>query len=356
MNTPSHWTPNIQNSRTLPPETYTSPQTFELERQNIFSRFWQFVGTTHGLETVGAYRVVSVANTSVILVRGNDRTLRGLINICRHRSGPLASEAGTAKLFQCRYHGWTYELDGQLKGTPEFSTASGFDRSQCRLPEVKLAQWGNFLFAALSPQVSFEDWYAPILKLFPSSSVEGFSVFHQQTYAVSANWKIYVDNYLEGYHIPIVHPELFQELDYTKYSTEVFMWASRQHSPARGAGTLYNQGENREAAYYWVYPNLMLNIYQGFIQFNTVVPDGVGRCKILFDWSSKAEPSSERERFKPFHQFSDLVQEQDREICEEVQKNIESGWAVSGPYSAKRETGVHHFHGLWWSSRNELSQ
>ncbi|MBX9767391.1 MAG: aromatic ring-hydroxylating dioxygenase subunit alpha [Bdellovibrionales bacterium] len=344
------WSPDIQRSRTLPPETYTTEALHKSEQLKIFSKFWQFVGTSSGLEAPGAYRVVTVASTSVVLIRQQNGQIKALINICRHRSGPLAAGQGQTKILQCKYHGWTYDLEGKLKGSPEFAPNENFDKASCRLPEVKIAEWGSFLFAAIDPVVSFEEWYEPVLKLFPSSSVEGYSVFHNQSYPVKANWKIYVDNYLEGYHIPIVHPELFQELDYSKYTTEVFKWCSRQHSPARAVGTLYNQGTDREAAYYWVYPNLMLNIYQGFIQFNTVVPNGVGGAEVVFDWSSKQDSETERNRFVPFKAFSDLVQEQDREICEDVQKNLNSGHAVSGPYSEKRETGVHHFHGLWWAS------
>lgn len=350
------WSTDIEASRTLPPETYTSQSLYKSERLQVFSKFWQFVGTTNGLEAPGAYRVVTIANTSVVLIRQQNLELKGFINICRHRSGPLVSGEGQTKILQCKYHGWTYDLDGKLKGSPEFQNNGSFARENCRLPEVKVAHWGSFLFAAISPAVSFEEWYAPILKAFPGKSVEGYSVFHQQSYSVQANWKIYVDNYLEGYHIPIVHPELFQELDYSKYTTEVFQWASRQHSPARSAGTLYNQGTDREAAYYWIYPNLMLNIYQGFIQFNTVVPNGVGGCHVVFDWSSKHNVEQEKQRFLPFKTFSDLVQEQDREICEDVQRNVESGHAVSGPYSVKRETGVHHFHGLWWASLSSFPE
>jgi choline monooxygenase len=349
---PSNWSPDIQRGRTLPPESYTADAIFHSERTRIFSNFWQFVGTDQGLELPGSFRVVSVAGTSVVLVRQADQGLKALVNICRHRSGPLASGEGQTKVLQCRYHGWTYDLDGRLKGAPEFQTTGDFDKSKCQLPEVKLAQWGSFLFAALTPEITFEEWFAPILTQFPKSVVEKYSVFHNQTFAVQSNWKVYVDNYLEGYHIPIVHPELFQELDYSKYVTEIFQWCSRQHSPARAVGTLYNQGTDPAAAYYWIYPNLMLNIYQGFIQFNTVFPNGTGGSRVVFDWASKENPKSEAERFLPFRKFSDLVQEQDREICEDVQKNLQSGWAVSGPYSAKRETGVHHFHGLWWKSIN----
>jgi choline monooxygenase len=165
--------------------------------------------------------------------------------------------------------------------------------------------------------------------------------FHSRVeYEVACNWKVYIDNFLEGYHLPHVHPGLSKVLDYRAYDTELFDWYSLQHSPLRDASDVYGDGD---AWYYFVYPNTMLNIMPGRLQTNVVVPLALDRCRVTFDYYFTGDGAS---RSDSDLRFSDEIQREDIDICERVQKGLLSGGYVPGRLCPKREAGVWHFQNL----------
>jgi choline monooxygenase len=177
----------------------------------------------------------------------------------------------------------------------------------------------------------------------------------RKEWEVACNWKIYVDNYLEGYHVPVVHPGLHKELDYDNYTVEPHRYFSIQHAPLRpvhGGATdrKYDPAKTdvAEAVYLWLFPNMMLNIYMGQMQTNVVIPVGHDRCRVVFEWYSIAPPAQPEQdaEWAKLLAFSDEIQDEDIQICEIVQRNLRSRVYDRGRYSAARENGVHHFHSL----------
>ena len=167
--------------------------------------------------------------------------------------------------------------------------------------------------------------------------------FHRRdSYDIACNWKVYVDNFLEGYHLPHVHPGLSKVLDYRAYDTELFPWHSLQHSPLRNSGDIYGDGD---AFYYFVYPNVMLNIMPGRLQTNHILPLGADRCRVEFDYYY-AQDDAALARIANDQAFSDEVQDEDIRICESVQQGLASGLYDAGRLCPKRESGVWHFHNL----------
>jgi choline monooxygenase len=167
---------------------------------------------------------------------------------------------------------------------------------------------------------------------------------HRVGYDVACNWKVYVDNYLEGYHVPHIHPGLNSLLDYRSYVTETAEWYSYQWSPLESGEGLYGDGD---ALYYWLWPNTMLNILPGRLQTNRVVPRGVDRCRVEFDfYYALDEGDAARARREADLAFSDEVQREDLTICEDVQRGLASGSYVPGRLNPLRENAVHHFHEL----------
>jgi choline monooxygenase len=155
---------------------------------------------------------------------------------------------------------------------------------------------------------------------------------------------VYVDNYLEGYHVPHIHPGLNRLLDYRSYVTEAAQWYSYQFSPLESGDGLYGAGD---ALYYWLWPNTMLNILPGRLQTNRVVPKGIDRCRVEFDFYYAPDESEEaaQRRLNDLN-FSDEVQLEDLTICEDVQRGLSSGSYVPGRLNPLRENAVHHFHEL----------
>jgi choline monooxygenase len=176
----------------------------------------------------------------------------------------------------------------------------------------------------------------------------------RKEYELACNWKVYVDNYLEGYHIPVVHPTLHKEIDYDSYRVEPQRYSSIQHAPLRPTAGASDRkydpakGPVPEAVYGWVFPNIMVNVYLGQMQTNTIVPVSHDKTIVIFEWFAANPPSDPGADpdWSRLVAFSDEIQDEDVEICETVQRNLRSRVYDRGRYSAKRENGVHHFHAL----------
>jgi choline monooxygenase len=342
----------LDHATALPARWYVDASMPALERRAIFDRAWQLVAHVCQLRAPGDHVIADFAGLPVLAVRGADNTggagdIRVFHNVCRHRAGPIAQCDGlAAKSLRCRYHGWTYGLDGQLKSAPEMGATPDFDMGQVRLPQLQVRTWQGLVFAAVDADAaSFDALVAGIdARLGDARGLAGYGHHHRVGYDLACNWKVYVDNYLEGYHVPHVHPELNRMLDYRSYVTELAALHSLQWSPLESSPGLYGNGD---ALYYWLWPNTMLNILPGRLQTNRVVPLGVDRCRIEFDFYYPVDESGEgRARREADLAFSDLVQQEDLGICMDVQRGLASGSYVAGRLNPLRESAVHHFQEL----------
>jgi phenylpropionate dioxygenase-like ring-hydroxylating dioxygenase large terminal subunit len=279
--------PDLAAASTIPARWYLDPDVLEREQDRVFARTWQLVGSAGQVARPGDYFTASVGREPLIVARDEGGALRALSNVCRHRAGPVAPAEGRRRSFQCGYHGWTYGLDGRLLATPEFEGVRGFDRAATVLPAFRLEEWAGFLFVNLdagAPDLS--SFLGAIAEETAGLGLEGLLRRRRVDYEVGCNWKVYVDNYLEGYHIPLVHPALFRELDYRAYRVEPRGLHSRQHAPLRRDGAVFGGGGggSHEALYYWMFPNVMLNFYPGSLQTNLVWPMGPERTLTRFEW------------------------------------------------------------------------
>lgn len=349
----------IARSRPLPGHYYADPAWLPRERDAIFARAWNLVGWAEQFAEPGAYSSVTVAGEPIVIVRDAD-ALRAYYNVCRHRGGPLTDGCGRQRQFTCRYHGWSYALDGRVLRAPHMAEELAAHRATLDLRPVQVARWANLVFVNLDPAApGLVDSLGGLAEVAGPLALDRMRYVSSHTYTVAANWKVYVDNYLEGYHVPPVHPGLNREIDFRDYVTELGESWSYQHAPfARDAGgeRLYApRVAGDEARYYWLWPNIMLNIYQGLLQTNVVEPDGAERTRVRFDWFALEPPHDEpsRERTARMVAFSDEVQAEDAAICAAVQRNLGSRGFEPGPYSTRYETGVHQFHRLYadWMQR-----
>ena len=348
--------PNIEQAATIPARLYTDPVYLALERERIFARTWQLVGRTADVAQSGEFFTADVGDNAIVVLRDGDR-LRGFYNVCLHRAGPVATGCGRRNTLQCRYHGWTYGLDGRLLRAPEMEGVQNFQPDDMHLIPIAVATWGPLVFANLDGKAPP---LAEVLEDIParvaSFRCEQMRYVMRKEWEIACNWKVYVDNYLEGYHLPVVHPGLHKELDYDNYSVEPRRYFSIQHAPLRAvhAGNAserrYDPAKTEEGAalYVWLFPNVMLNVYLGQMQTNVVIPLSNDRCRVVFEWYAENPPddAGNDARWTALLQFSDEIQDEDITICETVQRNLRSRIYDRGRYSAKRETGVHHFHSL----------
>jgi choline monooxygenase len=342
----------LPHASTLPARWYTDPAALLRENTLLFGRTWQLAGRTAQVANPGDYFTVEVAGEPLIVVRDGKGELRALSAVCRHRAGPVARGSGHRPSFQCGYHGWTYDLDGSLLAAPEFEGVEDFDRAAVRLPGVRVAIWGPFVFVNLDEQAPpLEGWMPELVSRTSRFPLKHLRLAERREYVVGCNWKVYVDNYLEGYHIPIVHPGLFRELDYPNYRTETFQHVSLQLAPLRRGGRDRVYGPSLEQAgealYFWVFPNLTLSFYPDHLSTTLVMPLGPDQTLTVFEWlMDEGVRTAEGETVRRAVDFSDEIQREDIAICEAVQKGLRSRFYERGRFSLRRESGVHHFHRL----------
>ena len=347
--------PDIARAATIPARLYNDPVYLELERERIFANTWQLVGRVDQVAEHGAFITADVGKDSIVVLRDGD-TLRGFHNVCLHRAGPVASGCGKRNTLQCRYHGWTYRLDGSLLKAPEMEETCNFAAADMHLVPVKVAQWGPLVFANVNGKAPpLLDILEDIPARVAPFKCEDMHYVTSKHWDIACNWKVYVDNYLEGYHLPVVHPGLHKELDYDQYRVEPHRYFSIQHAPLRpvhggNADRFYDPSKTdvNEAVYVWMFPNVMLNVYMGQMQTNTVIPLSHDRTRVTFDWYAATPPTDDAAtaEFLRLQAFSDAIQDEDITIVEAVQRNLRSRVYDRGRYSAKRENGVHHFHSL----------
>ena len=339
----------LATATALPAHYYVDPAMPAIDRHAIFDRGWQLFAHVCQLQHAGDHVVGNFAGLPVLAVRGADGVIRAFHNVCRHRAGPIAQCDGlAAKALRCRYHGWTYTLEGQLRSAPEMQDAQDFNVADIRLPQLAVRVWQGLVFAAVDAALvpDFDALVAGIdARLGPDRGLERYGRHHRVGYDIGCNWKVYVDNFLEGYHIPHVHPGLNTLLDYRSYETITSTWHSLQWSALESDASLYGNGD---ALYYWLWPNTMLNILPGRLQTNRVIPLGVDRCRVEFDsyYSLDGDRDTALAKRDADLEFSDDVQHEDLGICEDVQRGFASGSYVPGRLNPLRESGVHHFHEL----------
>jgi choline monooxygenase len=327
-----------------------------LERRAVFGDTWQAVGRVDQVTSPGSYFTAEIAGEPILVVRGDDGVLRAFANVCRHRAARVACEdQGQATRFRCRYHGWTYDLQGRLRGVPEFDGVANFRREDNGLPALAVDTWGPLVFVHLGQQPApLPDYLKPLPERTAKLGIGSLEFADHRVYELACNWKVFVDNYLDGgYHVNTIHPSLAGVLEYTGYHTINDGNTSVQVSPMRqpdaqredASAAAVRQGEN--ASYWWLFPNLMINLYQGIMDTNRVLPLGPDRCRVIFDfYFAPAEGVSaeafQRQSMAVGHQ----IQLEDVGICEDVQRGLKSRSFTAGRYSARRESGVYHFHRL----------
>ena len=346
---------DIRRASTLPAWIYSDSAVFARARERVFARSWQLVGDTDRLRSPGQVFPFALLegclDEPLLLTRDRDDRLHCLSNVCTHRGNLVVESPGIEAQLRCRYHGRRFALDGHFHSMPEFDETAGFPSPADDLPPVPFDTWEKFVFAALDPPGPLDALLRDVRErcgwlplgqaaLDPSRS---------RDYLVGANWALYCDNYLEGFHIPYVHAGLAGALDYGSYTTELYPWSCLQLGVASDGEAGFeppasspDHGRRIAAYYWWLYPNTMLNFYPWGVSVNVVKPMAVDRTRVSY-LSYVWDPSRlERGAGAAL----DRVEREDEVIVEAVQRGVRSRLYQRGRYSPRRERGVHHFHRL----------
>jgi len=343
----------LENASTIPAPWYFDSRIAQLERDSVFASNWQVVGRLDQVKEPGQFFTIDVNEEPLVIVRSDDGKLRVFYNVCRHHAAAVVPEShGSAKQFRCPYHGWTYGNDGALKGMVEFEGVCNFNRADNGLIPVRLDAWENFLFVDLEGNAApLQEFLGKVPELVaPLQLSEKLHFFDRRIYTLNCNWKVYVDNYLDGgYHVPHAHKGLSSVVEYTKYTIENLQRACLQSSPLDSSGALDSSiGATRQghAFYLWIYPNFMINAYSSVMDTNLVLPLAVNKCAVIFDYYFADTSPAASQHHRESIAVSETVQDEDMAICDSVQRGLASRAYVAGRLSVRREAGEHLFHRL----------
>ncbi len=346
---------NIRQASTLPGRFYADRAIFDEVKEKVLAASWLYVADAEVVKNPGdAYPFTllpGVLNEPLVLVRDKEGVLRCLSNVCTHRGKLIVEQPGNhGSMLRCGYHGRCFRLDGAFKSMPEFKEAEDFPSPADDLAKVPMQEWMGMVFVSLQPAFDFEEAVRPIMErvgVLPLESLR-FEQEGTQEYNVKANWALYCDNYLEGFHIPFVHPALNQALDFKQYDYELFRFCNLQIGIAdEGQPNIdlppnhLDFGKKIYAYYYWLFPNLMLNFYPWGLSLNVVEPLDHERTKVSF--------RTYRFESQPFNRSEnqlEITEMEDEAVVESVQLGIQSRFYKQGRFSPTMEKGVHHFHRL----------
>ncbi len=376
MHTPSDFPafqidPDIRSASTLPAWVYSDPRIYQHLLERLFPASWQFIADSDAIKVPTQVHPVTLLEGSLdeplLLTRDLSDRAHCLSNVCTHRGTTLIDKGGHEKTLTCRYHGRRFDLDGTCRYMPEFKDVAGFPAPSDHLSRVPLGTFprtasletpgpttalGKFLFASIRPAHRLEELVGDMqarVGWMPMDRAR-FEPTRSRDYLVRANWALYCDNYLEGFHIPFVHASLNAVLDYGTYSTELYPLSNLQLGIASDSAqdvfelpdSSPDQGKQIAAYYYWLFPNTMFNFYPWGVSINVVRPLGVALTKVSFLSYVWDESRLDRGAGSGL----DRVEREDEAVVEAVQRGTRSRFYERGRYSPTREQGVHHFHRL----------
>ena len=342
----------IKGSKTLDGKYYLNEKIFNEELKNIFYENWLCVGRSNDIKDNGNYITFQIGNDSVIIVRNEKNQLNGFFNVCRHRGTRICidKKGSLSKTIQCKYHGWTYNLNGNLVGAPNMDNVNDFNKNDYPLHKVLIKEWDGFIFICLSDNPeSFEIFYKPLNNKFNEWQLSKLNTIEQKNYSIKANWKLVVQNYNECYHCPTIHPELAKIHHFTNGENDLyegpflggFMTLNEDKKSITNSGKLSSKPipgvtkTNLNRVYYYsLFPNMLISLHPDYVMYHTIVPLSPSECKVTCSWLFFQE-NDDKHNYSDAIEFWDKTNKQDWEISELSQLGIKSKKYTPGPYSSR---------------------
>jgi choline monooxygenase len=343
---------NISKAKTLNKEFYTDIKYFLEAKEKIFSPTWQFAAHADVIKESGhCYPFTLLENyldEPLVLTKEGDR-IYCLSNVCTHRGAIVVDGPCKISNLRCRYHGRLFNLSGSFRSMPEFREVKNFPSKDDDLRSLPVFKWGQWLFTSLDMNGQAGKYFQDMINRIDWLPLDDFTFRPELShdYIVNAHWALYCENFLEGFHIPFVHAGLNAVIDFGNYTTELFEYSNLQVGMAKSDKDAFNlpqrspdYGKKIAAYYFFVFPNMMFNFYPWGLSINLVQPLSIEQSKVCFltyVWDeSKLNTGAGSDL--------NMVEKEDEEIVEAVQKGIRSRFYTQGRYSVVREQGIHHFH------------
>ncbi|MFO0601853.1 MAG: SRPBCC family protein [Polyangiales bacterium] len=337
---------DLRLARTPPAPFYRDPDWFRWQREALFAHSWQLAPALAEVPAAGdvaPFSLLPGALDEPLLAARDGASLRCLSNTCTHRGMELVAARTSLATIRCGYHGRRFGLDGKCRAAPGFDAPCETDH----LREAAVAHWDALPFAAVDPLVSFDAWCGDARARLASLPIGALvrDPSGDRSFTVAAHWALYVENYLEGFHVPFVHPGLMGALDLPSYRTELFTRAVLQVGAAPDGDALLppdpaRPGDRNAALYLWLFPNTMLNFYPWGLSVNVVVPVAPDRTRV--DYLRYVWDAAQMGRGAGGD--LDTVEREDDAVVEAVHRGLASRLYGRGRYAPGWEAGTHAFH------------
>lgn len=347
--------PNIADAKTIDTSFYLSKKHLDDSKEKIFASTWQFIGDLDQVKEKGWATPVNLLenfiNEPLVLSKDKDDQLHCLSNVCTHRGNVMIERPCKVNDIRCKYHGRRFHLNGKFLSMPEFKEVNNFPTEADNLHALPLHTFGKWLFTSLNPVSPATDFFDEMFRRVGWMPFEQFQFRPDLSndYLIDANWALYCENYLEGFHIPFVHAGLNSVIDYGNYSVELYRYSNLQLGVGKEGELVFDlpssspdYGKRVAGYYFWVFPNMMFNFYPWGLSINVVKPLGVSKTKVSFLSYVWDESKLRQGAGGDLHK----VEMEDEEVVQQVQKGIRSRFYNHGRYSVTREQGTHHFHRL----------
>ena len=363
------WTPgDPETAMTLPSRYYYDPAIFEREIETIFYPSWHCVCHVSEIPNAGDFATFDLMDQSVVVLRGRDGAVNAFHNVCRHRGTRLlnARRGSVKRMIICPYHAWGYDLDGCLKNAPRSETLKGFDKKDFPLRSVQVEEYAGFYYINMDPDAQSmetlmagaEETMRPFLP-----DLDDVELVNETDHVVDANWKVIIDNAIEGYHFQLsgpVHRELASLIDFKRYTLTAHgnWWDFK--GPPTGVDTAFGHpvaGEKFQTDWFyniqlWPATTIYAFPYADVIGTFLQIPLGPEKTLLRFGhYAPKSRPQSDLSK-AVVAWFNDQLGPEDIELNEALQKGIRSFGFDQGRYLIDAERGansehlVHHFHSL----------
>jgi choline monooxygenase len=313
-------------------DQYSDPEVFDQERAAIFAKAWMFLGLENDLVRPGDYLADTLADFPVVVVRDQAGQLRGFHNVCRHRAGPLVGDGKgrCEREFVCRYHAWRYGFDGQLTAPGDFPPPPGGEASRYDLFPIRVETWRGFVFVNMDSDAKpLIDTLAPLERLVGSH--KALSARVQHSHAIACNWKVYVENLLDGYHLEGVHPVLAARAGDQRHDISV-----------EGAVAYCAHHGDEHEFWAWIWPNLGLSLHRGVLLIERVRPENATRIRSEHIYLHEPEDPGVDAAMAS----SERIFDEDAWVCERVQRNLTAGIFHEGVLSPEHDGAV-----AWFQAR-----
>ncbi len=342
----------LGKNQSLPSVCYTDNELHALELERVFRRGWLCLGRADEIPGTGDYFTYQLLSEPLLIVRSDPETVTVYANVCRHRAMPVARGSGNADRFVCPYHAWTYDLAGQLKSAPLMPKKAQLKK--CGLPVVRSECWGGFIFA------TFNDHAEPLnVSLSGLETVTGNyqmgNMHHIATFEEvwECNWKSLTENFMDGYHLSVVHPESLRPLTPTNlcdtlangdaYTSYVANYSRAAPARKNHAPTL-SESEKRQSRLFCIYPALVASVSPDTLVYLSLQPAGVSQVQVRWGisvYEDNLTTSEKQQRIEKWQQ----INFEDHEILKGLQNGLRSSFYEGGVLAPENLEGcVSQFH------------